>query len=342
MLSFRKIKGIKGFNLVKSATALMLSATMLTMAGCGENTKNNSESKSSFGISFDASKIKNNGSISEEVLKDLYSAYGFMDLIEGKYDLDEIKVYNNNQKKAIYEIAKHLELHMNASDKTIAKNELDEVVKYIKEFYGNKSATEVMRDILSKLLPDGIQASKNNKYLEDDNGEVLLLGVNEGIIDMDYFVLFTLFTQGYAYGYGEISEEIENINLLISSCGIFKDSILKFTNNKGQTFLADKRIFGNVLSNNGMYDKFYNDGIFDNFNIVYNDNGDFDVRVGNQKFYTLTYDKNENVVSKLAGYLDNGKISNNTLKNAGLIQMIVMELVKMNINEIEKGYQKVM
>ena len=129
---------------------------------------------------------------------------------------------------------------------------------------------------------------------------------------------------------------------MISSCGIFKDSILKFTNNKGQTFLADKRIFGNVLSNNGMYDKFYNDGIFDNFNIVYNDNGDFDVRVGNQKFYTLTYDKNENVVSKLAGYLDNGKISNNTLKNAGLIQMIVMELVKMNINEIEKGYQKVM
>lgn len=341
-LNEENLKRIKGVNLMKSATALMLSATMLTMASCGENTKNNDESKSSFGISIDASKIKNNGSINEEVLKDLYSAYGFMDLIEGKYDLDEMKVYSNNQKKAIYEIAKHLELHLNASDKEIAKKELIEVAKYIEEFYGDKNTVEVMREILSKLLPEDVHVSKDNKRLENKNGEVLPLGMNEGIFDMDYFVLFTLLTQGYAYGYGEISEEIENINLLISSCGIFRDSLLKFTNNNGQSYLADKRIFVNVLSNNEMYDKLYNEGIFDNFNVVFNDNGDFDIRVGNQKFYTLTFEENENVVSQISGYLNDNKISSDVLKNSGMIRMIIMEFVKMSINKGENGYQKVM
>ena len=158
------LKRVKGKSL-KLAALLLTITTITSLSGCSnESTDNKEESKSSYGRKVDASKIKNNGIISDEVLVDLNSSYGFMDYIKNtdfSYEFEDNDEYlsylNIDQKKAIFEIAKHLELHLNAKDEEKAKKELDEIAKYIEKFYDGQNPVDVMNKILSNFIDNLIE-----------------------------------------------------------------------------------------------------------------------------------------------------------------------------------------
>lgn len=357
------LKGIKGKKITKKVAAFAIASTILcSVSGCTDESENKNsssvnESQVSISTSFDASKITK-GKISEEVLKDLYSLNGLMDIIEGKYNLDKMSVLSDKQINALNECAKHLGLHLNATDEEVAKNELDEVAESIEKFYDGKRPVDVIRGILKQLLPEGsnISVSKDNQCLENKKGVISPISIIKQVIgagnfienyDVDYSMFQLLICQGYVYGTGNISNEINNIDCLIRVCRVYtSDKLVEFKANTGYSYLGNLEMFKGVNYISGGYEAMYNAGMFDQITAVYAGDGCFNIKVGNQKFYNVD---DEDLVGELGGVLNMTKgsinkgdiISNKELKMTNLIQNVVFSVVADDIiNEIEKGKQK--
>lgn len=347
----------------KSLTIISALAIAGSASGCmDESSKDNNNSQNS-SISksyrndrkYDATKIKNNGTISEAVLADLYASSGLIDVMNGKYNLDEIKSLNANQKSAIYEIAEHLKKHLNASDKDSAKKELDEIIKAIGNFYGEKGIIETMNDILYNSLPTGSnitteQISPGQIEFVNEKGIVSPISVVKNSLGygnaieasfFDHYSLAYLMNQGYACGTGEVSEELDNIVVLIHICKAYgEDGLKEFKDRNNNSYLGNKKMFADVLSYPGAYEAMLDGGIYDNFNVVSVFGGNFDVKVGNQLFYTINIDENETVVEELS-LLNKKEISSDELKKNSLMDDVVLALPKSYESEQNKVRQKV-
>lgn len=346
MSKINVVKLIKNGKIVPKSLAIL---TALALAGstssCSEESAKDNNQNSSISKSYendrkyDATKIKNNGTLSDAVLADLYASSGLIDVMNGNYNLDEIKCLSDTQKTAIYEIAKHLNKHLNASNEDSAKKELDEIIKNIGDFYGEKGTKEVMNDILSNFLPKGSnitteKVSVNQIEFVNEKGVVSPISVVKdslgyNAIETSYFDHYScayLMYQGYAYGTGEVSEELDNIIIALHECVTYtNDSLIEFKDKKDHSYLGCKKMFADVLSYPGAYEAMFDGGIFDNFNVVSTFGGNFDVKADDQLFYTITIDDNADVVAELSK-LNDKNISSDELKQSDLMDDVILSL----------------
>lgn len=357
------LKRIKGRKITKKVAAFAIASTILCSAsGCtdeseSKNSSSVNEPQVSISTSFDADKIQNSGQISEEVMASLMNTqYGLMYYIQNYTDFsngyqeygtskvcDYLVNLTNEQQEAIYNCAYHLNCHLNSSNNEEAKKELEAAMKEIKKFYGDKRPVEVIRDILGKFLPKGsnITVSNDNQYLVNKKGEVAPISIIKTALgysnyvensEIDYFSFDTLMRKGYAYGTGEVSEELENINIVVDLCGVYTyDPMVEFKTSAGYSYLTNEKMYKDVLNFNGAYEAMDSVGLFDGITVRYKGEGRFDVRVNNKSFYTIDGEIDADLVGDLGSilYTYNGHvfegdtISSKNLKDTGYLDKVV-------------------
>ena len=354
-LDIKNFKGIKNGKLFKKVISGILSTTMLFAAGCTENTDTFNDEKQN-SINYDIGKIINTKELNEFCLDQIDSISGFnsyifkyVDFSNGYVEFEEgnyscFTGFTTKQKKAIHDCAFNLYLYLNNTDEESNKVDLlDSMINNIEEFYDGKSRVDVMRGILSKLLPERSHVSvKDNEYFVNENGTVspitmakYVMGVEDDIekYDTDYSALLVLMCQGEVYQNenveSNICDELININYLMYLCDTYtEDKIIEFKANNGQSFLGNLSMFTGVLQYEGVYNIFYNEGLLDDFNLVYTNDEYFDVRVDDQTFYAIPYDKN------IFGEIKSDVISNKELKKRNLLYDVVYDLPKLGIDNL--------
>lgn len=344
MLNFVRKKPIKGINLVKKFTALMLASSFAVGAsGCKLDNNDSSLSVSSSAID----NISSNDLIREDVLESLYIPYGLMDLIENKYNLDSFQGFSDERKQIIAECTKDLEIYFSTSDRKTAKNALDHFLEESKKIYDGRKLSEVIQEIFLYLLPGTAYFSADNKHFEDESREGFPLSrfnhsykknKTQSIIDFDDFMTFI--SKGKVDDINDINGAISNLNKLLHIYGTYyEDRLVIFDSNGGSFYVGNKTLLTDLLFEYNAYYIMDHDGIFDSFNVIYYGGDSLDVLTGDFSIYKIQWDENDENFIKILEHLSDNQITSNTIKNNDLMPLILESLKNKN-KENKKNKQR--
>ena len=337
--------------IVKKIVALALSSSITYgLSGCGTI---NQKEQSSSDEKYSSIEIKEDDKISENVLKMLFARYGFMEYIDKNTDfINGYNVYNENddkcaylkkldynQRKAIFDCSYDLYCYVNASSKNDVVESLKNMQKHIGNFYGDKNKIDVIREVLSKILPDGIKVDNKNlvkdgkivKSLSDLKNE---MGYEDYYDESEFnFKLLNQLMCDNTLTSDDISGELSIINDLICLSGSFSEDSLKlFKDNDGTYLLGNKEMFLTLLSCDYGYEIMYHNGILKNFNVICKDENYF-VRIGNQDFYKLVDNDLIEYIDEILKNSNNNIVHYSDLDSTGLIDPIVYSLLMQNVLE---------